>query len=121
MVDRGNHFCTDASPKSGTVNPDEGMWGPKAVRQTAQRHQAIFELSADGSIVSFADGVFGNKSVKGGSPYRRRAGDGISNTGTDKPSRSLKPAPAGIGSGNGKIIPSVRMRCSDETICMGAK
>ena len=64
-----------------TPKADGGRWGPKGDHQTAQGHQAILELSADGSIVP-GDST----GVKHGSAYRRRAGNGLSETGTDKPS-----------------------------------
>ena len=48
---------------------DGGRWGPKGAHQTAQGHQAIFELSADGSIVERE--AQPESSVKHGSAYRR--------------------------------------------------
>jgi hypothetical protein len=71
-----------------------GLDGTSSAHQTAQGHQAILELSADGSIVP-GDST----GVKHGSAYRRRAGDGLLETGTDKPSRSSNPAPVSIGRG----------------------
>ncbi|MHC5156028.1 MAG: hypothetical protein ACYSO3_07915, partial [Planctomycetota bacterium] len=47
-VDRGNRFCTPLPRMNEAPKADGGRWGPKGAHQTAQGHQAIFELSADG-------------------------------------------------------------------------
>ncbi|MHC5198847.1 MAG: hypothetical protein ACYSO1_01815, partial [Planctomycetota bacterium] len=69
---RGNRFCTPLPRMNEAPKADGGRWGPKGAHQTAQGHQAIFELSADGSIVERSRCESGTASVKGGSPYRRQ-------------------------------------------------
>ncbi|MHC5122527.1 MAG: hypothetical protein ACYSO7_13630 [Planctomycetota bacterium] len=48
---RRSGFCALHPRNERTPKADGGRWGPKGDHQTAQGHQAIFELSADGSIV----------------------------------------------------------------------
>ncbi|MHC4782964.1 MAG: hypothetical protein ACYTE0_07930, partial [Planctomycetota bacterium] len=100
---RRSGFCTPHPQNERTPKADGGRWGPNGDHQTAQGHQAILELSADGSIVP-GDST----GVKHGSAYRRRAGDGVSKTGTDKPSLQSQAGASEHRTRNGMFRPPGR-------------